>query len=366
LSDELNQAHNPKANLVAILRRIDWLILESWLISGEELHSCERITVRYTGLPQNMHYFASLIFGDNYAVTSLGRGFLWINSRKGGEDNQEPSIVVKEGLSIFKRLFQKTGHFFVPGWISGRMQLPDDFSVLFNSSSIASDINRIKRNKLTCQITQELSAFHQLYFEMYQTQLHKRYGKRAFTANYKKARRRFNKSSIYLIKKDNATIAAGMVASANKKGRLWLLGVKDGNLEYYKDGALAAIYYYSAKFLHAEGCRWLYLGATRAFLNDGVLCYKRKWGLTITKQYHAGFYIKPVKAPPGVREFLKHNPFIIKEGKMEYAVMFNESLEACRQTLDSIQSRYWPKRVDGIILYTLGDDGSVRLVYKPE
>ncbi len=353
-----------KSRITTIRKNIRWMKTEKWLLSGEELQSREKLTVFYTGLPQNMRYFAEQIFGDNYSKQYLGAGKFWPPANMPGRNHLDCSLVVIEGLGAIRGFFLRKGFLYIPAWIGGGFVLPGDLSVLLRQRSLEADRRRIRQNKLTFQVTRDLSKFAQFYYEMYKPHIEKRYDQAAFIPSYEEVRRTFKKCFLVMIEKDGLPIGGAMVSCSGEKGRLHLMGIKDGDRKYVQAGALVANYYYTAKFLHAAGCRWLNLGFSRPFLDDGVLCYKRKWGYNITQEFRSGFYIRAMENTPAVKAFLQRKPFVVTEKGAEYAVMINESYENCQRILDDIQCHFWPKSVDGIILCSLQEDGSIKRVSK--
>ena len=85
-----------------------------------------------------------------------------------------------------------------------------------------------------------------------------------------------------LIKFKDQEIAGSLIAYKGHNARLWCFGIKDANPDYVKMGAFGALYYFSFQYLKNKGFKQVGVGGSRPFLNDGVLNYKKKWGLRIT------------------------------------------------------------------------------------
>jgi hypothetical protein len=88
--------------------------------------------------------------------------------------------------------------------------------------------------------------------------------------------------------------------------------VKDGDPAHVKAGVLAALYYFSMSHLINKGYQRLHLGATRPFLRDGVLQYKKKWGTRIVGSSRRWFVLNPLRNIIGVKAFLANNPFVFE------------------------------------------------------
>lgn len=92
-----------------------------------------------------------------------------------------------------------------------------------------------------------------------------------------------------------------------------LSGILDGDPEHLKRGALAAVYIHSFEYARRLGCRYFDLGGCRPSLQDGVLRFKRKWGITL-RDRHAphDFLVRWDKWTPAVEAFLAGTSLIYR------------------------------------------------------
>ena len=353
-----------KARISTIRRNIEWVNMERWLLSGSEIHSGEKLTILYTGISINKNYFAGLVFGSDYKEEYLGRRGIHKFSGRFDENREDFSIVVTEGLRVFgKRLLNK-GYFYIPGWVKGNIELPDDYCDIFKNRRIKRDLNRIKRSNYSYEVTRNNSEFNRFYFDMYLPLIKAQHGEAAIIRTYDDMRRKFKKCSLVIIKKDNLAIAGAMVSWNGIHGKWWYVGVFEGNSKYIQEGALQALYYYPFEFLHGQGCRQIDLGIVRSFLNDGVLCYKKKWGYKIMNATPAGYFIKITKNSPGIRSFLYNNPYVIIGKDGNSAVFFNETNTNVENILDRVMYKFLPEGLDWIIIQKINNDTGIRQLLK--
>jgi hypothetical protein len=78
------------------------------------------------------------------------------------------------------------------------------------------------------------------------------------------------------LKKDDQIVAGQFCNCVRNSYVLITLGVTDE--AYVKEGATAALYYYGIRRAQEKGVKYVDLGLSRPFIDDGVLNYKRKWG----------------------------------------------------------------------------------------
>jgi hypothetical protein len=353
-----------KAVISTVSRYIEWVKMERWLLSGTEFHGGEKLTILYTGVSVNKNYFVSLVFGDNYEEKYLGRCHIWQLIKYLDKANSGYSIIVTESLKIFKNIFRVSGYFYIPGWVKGMLFLPKDFTSIFKNSSIKSDISRIKRNSFVCEVKKDLASLNKFYYDMYLPFTQSRYDKAAIVNTYEYMRRKFNRCVLIFIRKDDEVVAGVMVSSIKNYGRLWVLGVQRGKDGCVQEGAIAALYYYSLRYLHDHSSHEIYVGSTRAFLNDGVLQYKKKWGYRITGEKGAGFFIKITEDTSAVRSFLLHNPYINVDKVGNNAMFFAASEVSAHETLKGIKSGIYPQGLDWIVISTLMSNTEVKPILK--
>jgi hypothetical protein len=78
---------------------------------------------------------------------------------------------------------------------------------------------------------------------------------------------------------------AGAVVVCNGD-QLWIavFGVKDGDLTLMRDGAIAGLYALTIEWAKHIGMRDIHAGRTSVFESDGLIHYKRKWGMSPVRE----------------------------------------------------------------------------------
>lgn len=360
--DTVNNFHDHQNIISTIRRQIEWITIERWKLSGVEIHSGEKINILYTGVRLNKNYFASIVFDSNFTEEYLGYGHLWHLMPHPAKEATDCSMVIIEGLKAVGNLWLKSGYSYIPGWINGNVYLHEDISAIIKNRSARSDINRIKRNQLTYEVSGEVADFNQFYYDMYLPFVQARHGKSAIIHTYEDLCKRFRKGFLILIKKDGETIAGSLISRNKAYGRLGYIGIKNGENKYVQDGAIIALYYYPLTFLHKLGCRKINVGATRAFLQDRILHYKKKWGYQVEGNSPAGFFFKVTRASPGVRSFLHNNPYITADKKGNSLMLFSESPEVPQEVINTLRINYIPEGLDWITVNNLENDGRIRQI----
>jgi hypothetical protein len=118
-----------------------------------------------------------------------------------------------------------------------------------------------------------------------------------------------------------------MALYENGEPRLWSMGVRDGDRRYLKRGALAAVYYFAFRYFTQKGFTNVGLGLSRAFLNDGVLRYKAKWGQRLVGTVPDRIAFTVVDETPASASLLQSNPFIFERSGRLYGAVFLADLD---------------------------------------
>jgi hypothetical protein len=190
---------------------------------------------------------------------------------------------------------------------------------------------------------------------MYLPYATERYGGEWIPLHYENLIRDPEHIELLLIKKDGESVAGEVLCY--KKGNVFLrcIGVKPGNPGLVKAGVIQAIYYFESHYLKDKGNKKIVFGGSRTFFRDGVLAFKKKWGLRITQRGLSVMRLYPLRDSRGLRSFLIHNSFIAIDGKDLVAALFVDWPWAFTETdIKAFSGYHWPglKRV---VVYRFGD-----------
>jgi hypothetical protein len=332
---------------------------DQWIIRGEEVSSKQTLAILFTGNELNKNYLAELAFGSSHVDKHLGSRWLWQVSLKVKNGNFDCSLVITELPEAFRMLFRKKNCFYVPCWISGEIDIPADIlSIIKKEDTLQSYLRRIRKHGLQFDITNDMSQFHKFYYDMYLPYANARFGNSAFLAEYDYLKKHFQRCDLLLVKKDGEYIAGDLVLNDKESAKLMINGVKDGNLEHLKHGAIAATYHFMIEYLRGRGYKKVNLGGTRAFLKDGVLHYKRKWGLRINgTMMGKGFLISPKLQTAGLQGFLINNPFVFidKEG-FKGAIFIGADQSLVAERLEKAYRDYYLEGLIKLSIYRFTKD----------
>jgi hypothetical protein len=200
---------------------------------------------------------------------------------------------------------------------------------------------RIRREGLEFEVTRDLKSFDYFYQNMHMPYLRGRYGDSAVLSSREEIKAQFDKGELILVKKKGEYISGALVSYEGELASFPYLGVLDGRWEFVAGGAISASYEFVLQHLETTNCRKANFGQSRAFLNDGVLRFKRKYGYEIVNSTIHKFLTKVVSDTNATRAFLRNNPFIMERSGKFYGVVFLDGeVPPTPQTLQEINKQH--------------------------
>ena len=327
----------------------------AWRLSGREPQSDNNLSIIYFGGESQKNYLAKLVFGDSYKESYDGKKWFWEIYKIAKNNKDDHSLIVIEGSDLHRKLYEEDGDFFIPCWVNGELDIPLDT----RKKHIKGDLRSIRKNKLEYIEANEPDLFHYFYHEMHLPYVTRRFGNTSLPLGYNGIKQAIKTGtcSLLLIKKENEYIAGELIKYEGDNPKLWVFGVKDGDPSYLQDGALTAAYHFACAYLKDRGYKSVNVGSSRAFLDDGVLRYKKTRGMRLVDKSKKGFLIKPLSSSTALKEFFLKNPFIhVDQGKL-YGAIFIDNEEVCLNgNLEKLVKHYSIQGISGLTIYRFGGD----------
>ena len=347
-----------KEKLASLQRNIDYILkFNIWFIKGTEVQSGQRLSIIYGGDLRSRNFIISLAFGDKYEVIELGKRGLFDIFLNAKGIRQSCCIMILKVNDTLCKVIKRNRDFYIPLWVHGEVDIP--LSSL--KRSIKCIVKKINREKLSFEVTTEECKISAFYHNMYLPYVNQRHGNVVILTEYKDVKQHLEAGvcDLMLITKKNEYIAGMLILYQENGPRLWLLGIKDGDQCYLKDHAGIACYYLASSYLQEQGYGSVNLGGSRAFLNDGVLQFKKKWGFRLVGKSEGGFVIKPVFASTGLKGFFQRNPFIYMDQRRLCGAIFVENDEdCCSKSFEKLCKCLWLNGLSTLNIYRFRDDAA--------
>lgn len=322
------------------------LLYDVWVVSGKERTSGAPLTLLFSGSLENKNYLAHLSLAGTDEERHQRVPF-WRLGRLLRRHADALTIVERKE----RPKHTPAGTVYIPCWIGGEIDLAKAELLRRTSGQVNADMRRIRKRSYEMAVERGSERLLAFYEEMYRPYLRNVYGARAFAASRSEVEAKAGIAELVLVREQGEPVAGQILVYENDRARGWLIGVRNGDRRYVREGAIAAVYQYTTRYLAGRGFERVHAGASRPFLNDGVLRYKGKWGMRITDHAPKWFAMTLPTAGEAALSFLTQNPFVYEIEDKYYAALF-------------VRDRYTPPRPATVDALKIGGLAGVA-VFRP-
>ena len=254
-----------------------------YIIEGKERYCKEPLSLLFYGDSQSVNYISQMFFKEKPEVEIIAICPFWKVNRIVMNLSRKVDLNIIKTYDFILEYFKKRGFFIIPAWVSLKIDVSRPFSEItkkFNKSA-KRDVKKIKENGYTYEITTDIEKFKKFYYEIRKPYFSKRIGKKALYGSdkYNEIKIAFQNGKLFLIKKGNEYASGFVILTSDNGVSPHFRGtVQEGHMD---QGAGSALNYFLIRWANEQGYKIINFGHTRTFLNDGILRFKRKWGMTI-------------------------------------------------------------------------------------
>jgi hypothetical protein len=331
-------------------RLLLWLLrfiepLRGWqvpvtLLEGTAQGAEGRAVLLVAGHRRRTCYFTERFFAEEPQEVKTARVPVWSLQRVLDQWQTEADLTIVEIDRLSARLFLHNDYLKAPPFVASWMQVPEDLKAFArHHGHAAADMQKVRNRPFESSLSREGADFDLFYDRFYTSYILKRHGVTASLAPRWYWRRLFRQGGIHWIMYEGVRVAADLLVIRGGTLHKLINGLRDGEMEWLRKGALAALYLHAIHLAKQMDCKRIHLGGSRASLHDGVLRYKCKWGGVIcpyedgfSTHYVTLFHWKHLAGP--VAQFLSHVSLIHHEGGGLSALwVFPEHLQPTAENL---------------------------------
>jgi hypothetical protein len=147
------------------------------------------------------------------------------------------------------------------------------------AETLRSDMRKVERYGYRLEEAGEDADWAEFIEQMAFPYARARFGERVWFPSRRMLRTFRNRGRLLFVNHGDVRAAGGCVVSTPSCLWLSLIGTKNGDERWVREGALSAVYFLTFDWARQQGYRRLDVGTTRPFANDGVARYKAKLGL---------------------------------------------------------------------------------------
>jgi hypothetical protein len=285
------------------------------ILRGSRRYSALSGTVILAGARPWSDYLARRFFASPPHREIVGKVFLWRLPKVLERLGTQADITIVHVDRLGARLFFKGNYLEIPESVGSWLPLPSNpYAIARRNRSLKEDLRIIRRERWTSEISHEEADCGKFYDSMYIPSMRRRHGERAVIRNLHQLRRAFRHGGIIWIQRDRQRFAGGIFQQRRRTLHLVALGTAGGDPVWAKKGAIAALYLFSIEYASDHGCARIDFGGTPPILNDGLLRFKRKWGIQLSNKSQTSYvYLVGWQEPnKHVLNFLSGTPLIFR------------------------------------------------------
>ena len=322
-------------------------------ISGQTRIGDLPATVIAAGSGPGVEYILGRFFGGISRRRPIGHVPLYRLPRLLERLRSDAHLTVVRVDRLSSRLLFSDDYIAVPEWIGGWMAVPaDPDRHSRRNKSLKNDRRKALASGISCRITRDDAAFEAFYHTMYVPFSENRYGEEGVVANIHQLRRVFRHGGLVLAEREETPLAAALFARQGSLFKLVVLGTRMGEWAPVKLGVFWAIYAFCLRHAGRIGCRTIDFGASRANLYDGVLRYKRKWGVALGEKWNARHYFLFYwnALDDRLLNFFQQNPLIFEKNERLWGLMspFGAAGEAPGSDTVNMARHAWMPGLQGL------------------
>ena len=299
-----------------------------YYLQGREKTGGRWLAALVLGRGPTVRFLAGLLFSELKAERRLGGVFLWdiksVLSRLGGK--ADLAFVVLDG--VLAKPLARLGFIFIPDWVTFKMNLSQPLEQTWNLSknkTLRENLRRIRKYGYSYEITRDPKKFDDFYHNLYLPFIPRKFGETTSFTGYQLMKLFFKNGVLLLVKQKEEYVSGNIILLYRQGVKSIIIGVRGGRVDYIRKAALAASYYFTTLWAIQNGFRWIDFGECRPFLNDGILYFKKRWGMS-AERYKYGRTVIGLnvwRSSPPARDFLTGNPFIFLDRNRMRGLVFS-------------------------------------------
>ena len=256
------------------------------VLTGPERSSGAPMRILYLGEGKSLDYIKTIFFqnSSNDSIEtrySLLQVLCGIRPKIDGYD-----LRVCEFTPRIMKLIRSSNSFKTPDWIEQDILLDgswEDVVARFRKNTRTTDLRKVRKYNFAHDVVTDEKSMEYFYDNLYLPYLTQRFGD-AFDIIDRDWLISVGEDGGLLRILDGDKVIAGVVIHYGEGYLDWIwTGALTGESSEQENGAFSSLYYHSIKHAHDKGFPTIKLNNCRAFLNDGLYRYKRKWGAHISK-----------------------------------------------------------------------------------
>lgn len=314
-----------------------------WEASGRERHSGQPVALTYCGRTFGFRTLVHKLFAPGSAARRRGRAWLGMPGLPLTPHNHASDIVAIE-LDDTQMRERDTGTGYrLPVWTRTEILVADAYSQMKRSTSLKDDLRRIRKHRIACAVSRDVAELRRFYQDIYVPYIRARHGERALPDGWEVVIRTAQSGDFIAARDGNGGLIGGILLGRSA-GKLYArsIGLVSDEKAVMNTGAISALYRACFERAVEYGYDRVGFGLMGPFLNDGLLKFKRKWGVRLVNEVEPGIWLQFNTTSASVQSFLINNPFIYRHaGSLHGAVFVADPASLNEEAARALHASYY-------------------------
>lgn len=312
------------------------------ILKGKGSQNGINLSFLIAGKGQDSAFLLNKIYPAEPEATKIKRMFIW----KIPFFKPEVNATLIEADRCFSRFLAHQGFFAIPAWISFIMDISIPMEKIVrrnNGKGNSANFRKISKYSYEYEVGSNEEKLHLFYHTMYLPYISARHGKLMVHTTLNRMKDILQKGELLLIKRSGEYVSGQLIYKTSPIPIVSYLGVKDGNIDLVKQGALYAVYYYTILWAKEKGYTKLDFGHCRPFLNDGVFLFKRSFGMKIQRspQYRR-LYLSISSLNSYLEQFFANNPLVHEtQGVLKGLLFLKKDVPSVKEVVEVSSRKYF-------------------------
>jgi hypothetical protein len=297
-------------------------LFNSWVLEGRSPGCGGLLRVLFGGIAPDKSYISKRLFDGDVREHYQGKKAWWMTAAVARRLHCDLSITPTGGFAGYP--LADSYEYLIPSWVTGEVELTQADVAEGRSRSRRRDLRQLAKHGFRYELTTDEKTLLAFYDDMYLPTMKSSHGDGAVLMRRDQMlqRAKEGKCELLIVAQKQQRIAGSLIAYDGEMPRLWSSGIRSADRRYLRLGAGNAIYLFSFHYLLQCGYHRVNIGRTRAFLSDGALYFKRRFGVSLSDASKDVFAIRFGSPSAAVRSCLSANPFVFVDGSSLHAAVF--------------------------------------------
>ena len=293
-------------------------------------------------------FLLNKIYPEEPEVTKLKRMLVW---KIPFFNRSEVNATLIEADRCFFPFLARRGFFVIPEWVLFIMDISIPIEkVIRLRESNRNNFRKIGKYSYEYEVCFDKEKLHLFYHTMYLPYIYSRYGKLTVLTTLNRMEDILQRGELLLVKRGGEYVAGQLIYKASPVPIVSYFGIKDGNFDLVKQGAMFALYYYAILWAKEKGYTKLDFGHCRPFLNDGVFLFKRGFGMKIQRnpRHHRMLYLSINRLNPYLEQFFNNNPLVHEDqGALKGLLFVQKDDPSIKEVVEALNRKYSIQGLEG-------------------